>query len=492
MNTETRRPSLWASLAILLAGSLLVGFSQGSWQAPLAAWIGPALIIRYARDHRSGRGYLPVLLASILAISIGFSQVWLGGFPMPMPVILAIGIGFLGSLPYLVDRLLSPRLQGFSSTLAFPLAATTLEFVNLHGSPLGMWGATGFTQYGNLPIMQLASVTGMIGITFLMGWFAAIANWVWENRAKTPELRSGLLIFGGVLSAVLIFGYVRLNASPLSRTEGTIRVAGITAVTTSGIGDMREVDPQIFRDAYFEATAREAQAGAQLVTWPEIAGLGPASEEETWVSGAGEIARQYGIYVALPIFSFYPDTGEPGGQPAENKLLLIDPSGVVVLEHVKYGGSIFEGYRVQGDGILRYVQAPFGALSGAICWDLDYPGTVQQAGANGTGLMLAPSSDWLTIDPIHTHMAVFRAIENGMSLVRQTNAGLSMAVDAYGRVLAQTDFFGATDRTMVAQVPVEHVATLYTAFGRWLEWLAPAGLLALVVISRVQRMRSQM
>lgn len=88
-------------------------------------------------------------------------------------------------------------------------------------------------------------------------------------------------------------------------------------------------------------------------------------------------------------------------------------------------------------------------------------------------------------------MAVFRAVENGMSLDRQTNAGLSMAVDPYGRVLSPTDFFGATDRTMVAQVPVEHVATTYTAFGRWPEWLAPAGVLVLLAISQIQRRRSQ-
>lgn len=115
-----------------------------------------------------------------------------------------------------------------------------------------------------------------------------------------------------------------------------------------------------------------------------------------------------------------------------------------------------------------------------ICYDADYPAIIQQAGLNGTSLLLVPSKDWREIDPIHSHMAVFRAIENGMSLVRQTDTGLSIAVDAYGRVLAQTDFFGATDRTLVAQVPVKHVATIYTAFGRYLEWLAPIGFLFVI------------
>ena len=77
-------------------------------------------------------------------------------------------------------------------------------------------------------------------------------------------------------------------------------------------------------------------------------------------------------------------------------------------------------------------------------------------------------------------MAVFRGIENGMSVVRQVDNGLSIAVDPYGRILGQSDFFGATDRTLVVQVPVKHVTTVYTLFGRWLEWLAPIGFLFLV------------
>jgi apolipoprotein N-acyltransferase len=121
-----------------------------------------------------------------------------------------------------------------------------------------------------------------------------------------------------------------------------------------------------------------------------------------------------------------------------------------------------------------------------ICWDADYPAIIQQSGQNGTGLLIVPSSDWEEIDPLHTQMAVFRAVENGMSLVRQVEGNLSIAVDPYGRVLAQTDYFDATDRTMVAQIPVEDVPTIYASFGRWLGWVCLVAFLVVVgyVISR--------
>ena len=64
MNTQSNKNF---SILLLLAGTLLVGFSAGRWLFPLAAWIGPALIMRYARDHKGWRGIPLVFVAYILA-----------------------------------------------------------------------------------------------------------------------------------------------------------------------------------------------------------------------------------------------------------------------------------------------------------------------------------------------------------------------------------------------------------------------------------------
>jgi apolipoprotein N-acyltransferase len=495
VNTENRTKQIRMSLAMLLAGSLLVGFSMGRWLAPLAAWVGPVLIMRYARDHKIGRGYLMVLAAMILATIIGFMSIWLGGMPGPIVPFLAVGIGFLWSLPYLADRVLSSRLPGYASTFVYPLAAICLELLFIHFNPLGTWGATGFTQYGVLPLMQLASLTGMIGITFMMGWFAAGTNWAWENREQRSVAVKGSIVYGTVLGAVFVFGFLRLNLAQTSENEATIRVAGITPQSlntvfefTAGISDPKDVEPiyQSHVDTYLQETVREAQAGAQLVVWPELSATVIGREGElNLISAAQKIASRYGIYLTLPLLERPDDIKDPYA----NKLLLVDPTGAVVMEHIKYGGSIIETGRMVGDGELQSVDTPLGVLSGVICYDLDYPAVVRQVGENGTGLLLVPSKDWFSIDPVHTHMAVFRAIENGTSLVRQVDSGLSMAVDPYGRVLAQSDFFGTTDRTMVAQVPVKHVPTLYISFGRWFEWLSVAGFVLIVAWSIIARRR---
>ena len=471
MNTQSKKNY---SILFLLAGTLMVGFSMGRWMFPLAAWIGPALMLRYNRNHKGWRSFLLLLVAYMLAFSIGFMPIWIGGhWPLPLLIGLPILYGLLWSLPYQADRFVRTRLAGFLGTLAYPLTATTIEFINNHTNPVGSWGMTGYTQYGNLLVMQLASITGMIGITFLMGWFVSTFNWAWENRSKGKEIARGLAIYSLVFAAVFVFGFLRLNQVPSGET---VRVAGLTSykLSTAQVTGEEEINLPVIWDTFFKETEREAQAGAHVIFWHESVGTGTEAEVASLISQAQEVARQHGIYLGIPLLVTHPGTDQPG----ENKLVVIDPKGAIVLEHVKYGGNIFEG-TLLGDGNLQTVNTPFGVLSGAICYDMDYPDVIKQAGQKGIGLMLVPSGDWLEIDPIHSEMAVFRAIENGMSIVRQVYGGLSIATDPYGRVLAQTDFYSSTDRILVAQVPAKHVTTLYSLFGYWFEWVCLLGFLAL-------------
>ena len=117
---------------------------------------------------------------------------------------------------------------------------------------------------------------------------------------------------------------------------------------------------------------------------------------------------------------------------------------------------------------------------------LDYPGTMRQAGQAGADLMLVPSDDWQAIDPYHTQVATFRAIENGFSLVREASKGLSMAVDYEGRVLSASDYFTTDNQIMVAYVPMHGVRTIYATIGDLFAWLCIIGLLALTGLAIVQ------
>jgi apolipoprotein N-acyltransferase len=478
----------------LVIGTLLTLFSTGQWTIPLATWLGSIFVLRFLRSQPVLKGYIFAWLTNFVVVSIAWWSILGYGSTLPAFLItIAISTLFIGALPYLLDRLLVPRLTGFASTLVYPLAVTALEFLTISANPMGSIGAQAYTQYNSQVLMQLVSITGMWGITFLITWFASIVNFAWERSFSWAEIRRGVAIYAGIMLVVLAYGNVRL-AFPRSE-QGTLRVHGFVAADgremKPNLLDAQQVSWEAYRqlsaelqDLYIDGTYREAKQGAQLIAWPEAA-VWLASEDEAALVARGQrIARDEGVYLALGYAVEYQDDS-----PYENKLVIIDPTGEIVLEHHKFGGQAIEGFK-PGDGILRTVETPFGTLSGIICWDTFFQKPVLQAGRNGTDILLTTSFEFRAIVPMHAQITTFRSIENGVSLVRVADNGISFVSDPYGRTLASVDFFTTSERVMVAQVPTYHVTTVYSIIGDLFGWLAVAGFLGITVLAVVSGRRT--
>jgi apolipoprotein N-acyltransferase len=102
---------------------------------------------------------------------------------------------------------------------------------------------------------------------------------------------------------------------------------------------------------------------------------------------------------------------------------------------------------------------------------------------------VSPAGDWRAIDPRHTEMASFRAIEQGFNLVRQSNGGFSAAYDYQGRLLASMDEYHSADLTLIAQVPSRGVKTIYSHLGDWLAWLCILSVLTIVILALPRTLR---
>jgi apolipoprotein N-acyltransferase len=479
----TMQTDRWSYLW-LIVGTLLGFF----WTIPLVWWLSPVFVLRFTRTQKVWRGFILAWLATFLTVGVTQYGMMNALMPSPLPVyLITMAIGALPfTLPYLADRLLVPRLRGFAATLVLPLAVTAVDFVSAKANPLGSIGSQAYFQYGNLALMQLLSITGMWGITFLVNWFGSVVNWAWERGFTWSNIRRGAAVYAGILLLVMLYGGARLAFAPPA--TGTVRMHGITAVDMrqnwSGLNQVIEQEgweamrqkTAEYHDLYFEETVREARAGAQLVHWPEMAVMVPGEDEPAFIARAQEIARQEDVYLALGVGTVFQDD-----RPWENKLIVIDPAGEIVLEHHKYALVAMEGTK-GGDGILRTLETPFGRLSGIVCNDTNHEEMVTQAGRNGTDILLSPSLEYRAIDPIHAHMAIYRAIENGVTLVRQADNGLSFVVDPYGRVLAAVDHWTASERVMVAQVPAEAgVFTIYPYIGDLFAWLSVVGFVVIAV-----------
>lgn len=162
-----------------------------------------------------------------------------------------------------------------------------------------------------------------------------------------------------------------------------------------------------------------------------------------------------------------------------------DPASVAAVHGLGQGNHESGGWPLAGR------QTSDGRFVTAICYDADFPEFIRQAGRSSADLLILPANDWKEVKAVHSNMAAFRAIENGVPLVRATASGIWSAFDPWGRVLSMADYFAAGERTMNAQVPVGRVPTVYARIGDLFAWLCVVGLvLALGVAALAPLKRS--
>ena len=185
---------LGPSAACLAIGTAFLLVSNGRWIVPIAAWLAPLFLLRYVRLTRALAGL--VILAVVMMAG---TQVMLAGI-IPsqlglMAYFLKAVIALLWFLPYVADRIFRSPSRGLACTLVFPAAVTTVEYLN--GLIFGTWGSVAYTQYENLPLMQLARAStptlhpGLITrIISLIIWSASTYCIAVKDMA-TSKLRSG-------------------------------------------------------------------------------------------------------------------------------------------------------------------------------------------------------------------------------------------------------------------------------------------------------------
>ena len=135
------------------------------------------------------------------------------------------------------------------------------------------------------------------------------------------------------------------------------------------------------------------------------------------------------------------------------------------------------------------VTTPYGRLTNIICYDADFPALARVR----ADIMLLPGMDDPNMAYVHTmRMARLRSIENGYSLVRIDYNGVSAAFDPYGRVLAMLDTTPGRAYTMLVDVPIKGVPTLYSRIGDLFAWICIFATLGLCLISFVRPTRRAM
>jgi apolipoprotein N-acyltransferase len=510
-----RPRSAWSfELGLPLVAALVCSVpGNGARPLALAAWLAPLFFLRFLLLPR---GPLRVRFAVAGALNTAALAAALRGMvPVPPGVFagMCLILGFATLLPLLLHALLRPRLPAGLSLWVLPVALVGSEQLVVRLQPFGSWGAIAYSQAGVLPLVQLGALVGLSGAPLLIGLFAAAAVEAWclgrrelLKRHGAP-VRRGLAVAIGLVALAALVGQLRLQRVPTPGAGSPqVVVATVGSVLSEPLAELQrplyELEapeavqavrwPELFAQAervradLLIRTRSAAHQGAAIVVWPETAAIVRSSDEARFLAEAGAVARERGIYLAAALGTVL----WTGGAVARDERLL--DNQVVLLGPDGPDGQVLARYRKtmpvpgaeaalirRGEQPPPIVATPYGRLALLICFDLDFPHLVRGVAAAGADLVLVPAEDWRAIDPYHSQMAAFRAVENGVSLVRATRYGLSLAVDPWGRVRGAADYFEPSRGELMAALPRTGIPTPYTRLGDWFGW-ACAGLLALL------------
>jgi apolipoprotein N-acyltransferase len=479
----------------LLIGFLLLPFTMIQTVLPLAAWLAPVFLLRFSRTAL--RAWVALLLvfaayaASLLIALRGAGSASVGQLIYGL-VVFPLIRGLMYTLPYAVDRLIGSRLGPWMHMLVFPLAFTTVDWLMSLLQATNSTGSPAYSQYDNLALLQILSITGMWGVTFLIMWFASTVNALWEHGFDWRPARGMVGAFAVALLAVFLFGSVRLVFFPPSAPgipAATVTLDdSVSQRVATGIDWLKfnqSTDAQ--RTAarpQFEASVNQLLArtetalrgGAKIVGWQEGAATVLEEDKQSTLDRVAALARKYDAYLEVSL-------GVPTRTPDQhfilNESILVDNTGRVRWTYDKtYLVIPNESYvMVPGNGNLPVADTAYSRLSTAICNDLHFLPLLRQAGKQNVDVLIAPYNDvhpWEAEDAI---TATYRAIENGFSLVRPAGHGTSTILDYEGRVLASQNYFTNDSGIMLGSVPMRGVTTLYSHIGDLFAYLCVSGLI---------------
>jgi apolipoprotein N-acyltransferase len=478
---------------VLLVAACLLPFANGANTISLAAWLAPVFLLRFIRKQRPALA-LPI---AYIVLTAAFAFQFRSMVPIPGAglILFTVVYGFLQLLPYLIDRLFTRMHSTLADSLVFPCALVAVDYAISLG-PFASWGSPAYSQFGNLALLQVLAVTGMWGITFLIGWFASATNLLWSQGFQSRTARRTAALCAGSIIAVILLGGLRLAlfppAAPAVRIASISRGAVPPPPATAGVfhrifaGQATPADLDALRawsaandNDLLGKAEREMQSGAKIVFWGEANAYVFADDEPALIARGQQLAAKYHAYLGMALGVLH-TTPRPA---MENKVVLIQPDGEISWQYNKAHPvpGAEASHIIRGDGKLRGLDTPYGHLSTVICFDGDSPQLLAQAGAFGTDIILDSANDWRAIDPWHTQMASFRGIEQGANLIRQTSGGLSAAYDYQGHRLSAMDHFQTSDYVMVSMVPTRGVHTIYSRLGDWFAWFSIATLVVLTV-----------
>lgn len=458
-------------IIVVMLSALAYFFGTGFNDVWLLAWFAPLPVMLFALFERK---------IKMIAI-VAFASYFLGGLNILYysKTILSIFYLLYGlfidaivfTLLILVFRFAVIKCRAWWVIFIFPCMWVLYEFMNAHLSSAGTFNSIAYSQLKFLPIVQIAAVTGIWGVSFLLCLVPSAIAVGWFLRANKLQTLSISVLTLILLLATLAFGFLHMAAQrPISFVK-----VGMLAVpeTIEELHSNKFKDVQVVAERYLTNMSELMKQRAEITLLPEkiftvepdyqyaILGLFEnlaINNQIKLIIGAKELKDNKKYNVAFIVWS-------------ANKMF-----------HQYYKQHMLP--RSEYDFVTgnQIVMLPLknGFAGFAICKDMDFIKPALEYSQRGVGILFVPALDFVVDGWLHAKMAMMRGIEGGYTVVRAAQWGLLTVSDSAGRILAQAKTSNAQPVSLVATVPIYSGQTFYSRYGNW--FIGLIGLIFILVL----------
>jgi apolipoprotein N-acyltransferase len=414
----------------------------------MLAWVALVPLLA-AVERASPAGVAAAATAYAVTVYVADAGPWLvpamgAYFGLGPPWALAAGVatplvvgGALGTL--LALALVARRASGRGPGVVWYAATwAAWEALRTVVPPYFPAAVLGTSQHGMLPVLQLASVTGIGGVTALVVAVNAAVAGLWHAAVPRRRRLRSLASAVGLAAGVAVWGSTRL--------AGTVTPTPGVEVLTVDVGARQAADGTLER--YVAATPRRSDPRRALVVWPESAlTVDLERDRAAWHRLRGFVDEQETALLAGGVGGA---VGSDGEVVRFNSVHFLRPGHGMLSYHKVRLVPLAEWWPAvlgappawlapvaAGRDLAVFGDEP-ATFAPVICFEITDAAMVRALVARGARFLVNPSNDaWYgTRGAPHLVWAVVRAIESGRAVVRAANAGTSAIVDPVGRIVA--------------------------------------------------------
>ncbi len=370
------------------------------------------------------------------------------------------------------------RVFGKQWILIFPLLWVLSDYLKTVGELSFPWMMQGYLFLPYSFFAQLASVTGIWGLTSVVIFLSVLLYSRFVDQQKNYYCEAGALVF---IVAITVWGWNRLDTAEEFKPIGKVALIQSHIDHKNWDRDSSLTASMIVSDSMIQTVK---DSSVDLVILPESGVYAYLDHRWNRKRLVMEWVREAEVPILLGTLDH--ETDDSGKMSIYNSTFLLRPNTyefekyfkmklVPVSEGIPYGWKfdILSRIKVVGGFSRGFDNTKWKitdslTVAPTICYEAIYPNFNRVRGDSVNVIVNTTNDSWFGISQgpyQHSQMARMRTIETGIPMIRCAASGISFVADGYGRVIAKTGIY--TREVLVSEVPDRIAPTIYFKFGNW-------------------------